>query len=181
LLLEFNRMTEPTIGRGPGRLAILAAILASLLVLELSRPIVEPISGAIPLSRPAAPTASPRPSAPGNVDTAAILARPLFAASRRPAAASAEPVTVAATADPPRLAGVIVSPNGARAIFASDEGRAEVVANGGSIGVYVVKTITPDAVLLVGPGGERGLHITFDPKMRVVPHALHASTLDTPG
>jgi hypothetical protein len=181
LLLELNRMIEPTIGRGTGRLAVLAAILASLLGLELSGPAAEPILSGTPAAGPASPTASPRHAAAALADTAALLARPLFAPSRRPAAPSAKPVAVAAAAEPPGLAGVILSPNGARAIFAFDEGRPAVIANGGSIGVYVVKSITANGVLLVGPGGERGLHITFDPKMRVAPHALHATILDTPG
>jgi hypothetical protein len=79
-----------------------------------------------------------------------------------------------AVTKPPRLAGVIFMPTGASAIFAPDEGKPAVVADGGRIGDYVVKSITPDHVVLTGPGGERAVRVTFDPGMRVTPHVLPA-------
>jgi hypothetical protein len=162
----------------------LAAVLSGTLALELAEPFGEtsPAPDAVPAlardpSAPGQPSRGDAPAGPADADTAAILARPLFAPSRRapPAAAS---LAQAAVAEPPRLAGVIFSPSGGRAIFASDAGRPAVVGDGGSIGGYVVKSITPDMVLLAGPGGERGLRITYDPKMRVIPHVLQAANLD---
>jgi len=201
-LRALDGMTESTIGgkrgraaafglpslRGAGRGVLLptifAVVLAGILALELLSPFAgtSPVNDAPATSTAASAAKTARRDVPGDAapaDTAAILARPLFAPSRR----VAQPAAVAAkveVAEPPRLAGVIVSPTGSRAIFAHDAGKQIVVTAGASVDGYVVKSIAPDMVLLTGPGGERVVRITYDPRMRVVPHPLSATNLDAP-
>jgi hypothetical protein len=111
------------------------------------------------------------------VDSAgAILARPLFAPSRRPPAPAAA-TDPAAIAEPPRLTGVIVAPSTRRAIFAATKGRATVVSEGGSIGGYLVKSIDPSGAVLSGPMGEHVLRTTYAKRNFLIrPHVLQAQT-----
>ena len=90
---------------------------------------------------------------------AAILARPLFAPDRRPAAAGP-----AARETLPRLTGIIVDRQRRTAVFeAADGGRPLVLAEDGRIAGFVVRRIEPGEVMLDGPGGPRTLRPTFDP------------------
>ncbi len=131
----------------------LAAVLSVLLALTL-------MTGSDPdEDAPAAPAAAAPafagPPAAGK-DTAGddltglvqtMLARPLFNPNRRPVP-GADGSAGAGSDALPRLAGVIVGPGGRRAIFAPAEGRPVVVAEGGRIGRYVVRSIVPGQVTL---------------------------------
>jgi hypothetical protein len=100
-----------------------------------------------------------------------ILARPLFAPSRRPlsvVAIAAAPQVVAAL---PRLAGLIFTPTGSLAMFAPVDGKVVTLAQGDNIGSYVVRSISPNTVVLSGPAGQRELRTSF---VRVTPHVIHA-------
>jgi len=91
---------------------------------------------------------------------ATALARPLFSPGRRPAP---QAVAVAAFADPPRLSGILVTPSGRSAIFApSDGGKPLVATEGSTLGTYVVRSIEPEQVTLMGPKGSRVLHPAFE-------------------
>jgi hypothetical protein len=69
---------------------------------------------------------------------AASLARPLFAPDRRPIAAQARATSDAVAL--PRLSGIMITPTGSRAIFGGvGGGKPVVVAEGGSVGGYVVQ------------------------------------------
>jgi hypothetical protein len=62
----------------------------------------------------------------------------------------------------PRLAGTIVGPNGARAIFAGADGKSNSVAEGDVIGAFKVRDIHPGLVTLTGPdGGQHELHPSY--------------------
>ncbi len=88
------------------------------------------------------------------------MARPLFRADRRPLAAAA----AAAVDDTlPRLSAIIVTAAGRSALFAGDAGTPMVVAVGGKIGAYHVRTITPDSVSLLGPHGAVKVHPQYAP------------------
>lgn len=193
-------MTEPTIGqdswmrRGKsgrrvpwvGRfgwsalgLILLASVLSGTLALELPQSWAEPSADAVPSSALASPTLDQRLRGDTSwrhvhIDIGAILARPLFAPSRRASAPPAAPVEKVVAIELPRLTGIIFVPSGEHAIFTHDEGKPVVVTVGGRIGDYAVKSITSDSVLVTGPGGERVLRLTFDPNSRVTPHVLHA-------
>jgi len=94
--------------------------------------------------------------------SAASLARPLFVPDRRPIAAPAA-AGPAATATMPRLSGIMITPAGSRAIFgASGGGKPVVVAEGGSVGGYLVQSISIGEVVLIGPDGRHSLHPSFD-------------------
>jgi hypothetical protein len=87
-----------------------------------------------------------------------ILARPLFSPSRRPPA-----VASAGALGPARLAGIVVSASSRQAIFApAGDGKPIAITEGGRVGAYVVTSIKPDQVVVVGPDGEHRLHPAFD-------------------
>jgi hypothetical protein len=92
----------------------------------------------------------------------AILARPLFSATRRPDETAAN--KAAKATDLGRLTGVLVSPAGKSAIFVGPTGgKPIVVGEGGRIGEYVVRSIEAGEVTITGSEGQRVLHPAFDP------------------
>ena len=92
---------------------------------------------------------------------AAVLARPLFNPDRRPIGQA--PAASREDAGLPRLSGILITPNGRSAIFApAGGGKPAVVAEGGSLGGYVVRTISLDEVVLAGPDGSHSLSPTLD-------------------
>jgi hypothetical protein len=148
-----------------GPLLLVAAALAGVLALEYAVGAPEPAE-APAMTRPAnLPAAAP---APADADQAllteavgTVLARPLFAPSRRPAATPGAQSSGATHIELPRLAGVIVTPNGRRAIFAPATGQAIAAAEGAAIGDWVVKSISAHEVTLSGSEGERVLRPSF--------------------
>lgn len=159
--------------RCTGSLWLLAAALALVLVLEMER---GPGSGRPALDATAAsPVAFSRNDVPTGLRTAELadnvqtsLARPLFAPSRVPFAIMATPPIAASL---PRLTGVIVAPGAGLALFAPAEGKLVVVAEGGSLGDYLVRSISENQVVLSGPGGE---HVLRTGIRQVTPHVIHA-------
>ncbi len=102
--------------------------------------------------------AAPRPHAaaqPQEAETretsdwaAAILQRPLFSASRKPVR-TAKAGGIGANPAMPRLAGIMITPEGRRAIFASiGVSKPLVLAEGGSVNDVVIRAIQPDRVIL---------------------------------
>ncbi|MCQ8279325.1 hypothetical protein NFI95_12820 [Acetobacteraceae bacterium KSS8] len=86
-----------------------------------------------------------------------ILARPVFSPQRRP------PSVAVAGPQQPRLSGIIVGPNGRRAIFAgAGDARGTVVDVGGQAGAWRVLAINDHAVRVSGPDGVRTLHPSRD-------------------
>lgn len=149
------------------RTAWLLGLLAATLVAALAAELFE---GADPDAElPAAPPAPPAVAAPPAAEAAdaaaiglaglvqTILARPLFSPTRRPPAHASAP----ADKSLPRLAGVIVTPAGRRAIFAPAAGRPVVVPEGGSIGRYVVRSIAPGQVTLLDGGLQHVIHPAY--------------------
>ena len=117
------------------------------------------LGGAAPqLTVPAPHFASHRAPAPmratnGERDGQTILARPLFSASRRPAAAK-DTSTVGAA--PPRLSAILVSADGRSVVF--DDGGKPLLAHVGSrAGPYVVTSIEDTRVMVLSPEGPRAL------------------------
>ena len=153
-------------------LAICGCLLVALLGLEYhsavkrelrlasSSSLVAP--GGAPVGLPAAGPAVPSPLQPGadrvGEWTRTALARPLFSASRRPAA-----VAVSGPQEP-RLAGIVLSPSGNTAIFAGDnDARGTVAGVGQQAGSWHVLAIAADGVRVVGPNGLRTLRPSRDP------------------
>jgi hypothetical protein len=148
----------------PAMLALgaLSALLVAALGLECfgagEAPAPRPAPALPPIAVAAAPV--PLPPPPALVDT--ILARPLFQASRRPPAVSATPVA-GRPAGLPRLTGVMSSSKGKRLIFApGPDGKPVVVAEGGHIGPYQVKSIGAGSAEVLGPEGLKTLRPAFD-------------------
>ncbi len=89
-----------------------------------------------------------------------MLARPLFSQNRRPPADT--PVPTAGLPKLPRLTGVVVSPAGGFAIFASIEGGKPIIARQGDpVGAAVIEAVAAGQVTLRGPEGILVLHPSF--------------------
>ena len=120
---------------------------------------------------PAVPLSSPLPGSETDQamrQAAQILARPLFSPGRRPVAASAGPASGTVL---PRMTGVVVTPEGSRAIFAGPGGKPVVVEVGGQIGLYAVRAINAGQVTLSGPDGTRVVYPKFEPRAPTPPAA----------
>lgn len=152
--------------RGLAGLLALGAALAATIALELTRGTADDggMIAPVPRSAPALPSRAAAPPSEedrqGLVD--GILARPLFATSRRPAdAPAAGPAS--APASLPRLAGVLVHGGSRSAIFAATgNGRPAVVGEGGRVGGYTVQSIEAGQVTIAGPSGAQVLRPAFD-------------------
>lgn len=148
-------------------LALAPAALVATILLEL-RDQPQESEGTMPF--PAARLPPAAPSRPANSDptrvaqwAATSLARPLFSPLRRlPAASPATPGAAAPSL--PRMAGVVITASGRRAIFATKNGtKPLVVGEGGQVGAFTVQSIRAGQVTVLGPEGERVLKPAFDP------------------
>jgi hypothetical protein len=161
-------------------LSLLAAVLLATVALEVRQTLTaEALAGA------------PSATLSGNLDDAAaglpqnnlaesrlgiILARPLFAPSRRlPAEATA------AGDGPPRLTGVIIGPDLRSAIFAPANGTPFAVSEGGRTGAYEILSIGPDGVVISGPDGERRVHAGFAKPLPIRPQVIEGRNPAAPG
>lgn len=89
-------------------------------------------------------------------EASAALKRPLFRPDRRPAPASTR--GTAAAGEPPgatlaRLAGIVVTASMRRAIFAGQDGKPVIAAEGERFGALRVVGISADRVTVSGPAG----------------------------
>ncbi len=142
-------------------LLALAAMLAGVLVAELLEP-AEPetalVQRAETRSRPPGPSRA-EDSDPAPLDdlVETILDRPLLDPSREAKAGTATMPAAAGDALP-RLAGVLIGPDGAKALFAATGGKPLVLGEGDRLGPYEVTKIEPNAVTLTGSEGDRLIH-----------------------
>lgn len=95
---------------------------------------------------------------------AAILARPLFSATRRPPARNDGP-TADSSLDDARLAGIVTEPGHRFAIFAPSGAKALIVTEGDTVSGWRVESITPREVSLSGPDGTKTLQPKIDPTL----------------
>jgi hypothetical protein len=166
-------MTVATLG-----LTGLAVVLAGTLAVEVVRPVGDSV-GVPVLAVPE--RAVPRVAVEVPVDVDGVLGRPLFAPSRRAPAVAIAPVGTVAVREVPRLTGVILGPDGGRAIFVDGGGgKAVAVGDGGRVGSYVVQSIAEDAVVVAGPDGRVVLRIASDPEVRAKPHVVQAVVASAP-
>jgi hypothetical protein len=142
--------------RRPPPLA-LAALLAAGLALELAQPAVPAVPPAAPPPAAAAPAAASPDEDALDALVQTILARPVLHPSRRPPDAAEDGPSTPVDDALPRLTGVLVSPEGRRAIFAPGPGRAILLGEGDSLGGYTITSIAPHEVTLAGSQGERVL------------------------
>ena len=164
-------MNDADVRRGSARryavmLACAAAAMIILLGLELwhrtgeTGPAREPALVAYP--EPAQPSAM---AAIGSADAKTLakrlLARPLFSPDRHP---PSEPVPVLPSpASPlPRLAGVIVTPAGRRAIFAAPDGKPAALQEGDRLNGFTIQSIHPGQVSLRRTNDVRLVIPTYD-------------------
>lgn len=147
-------------------LLALGVLLAATIALELTGGVADDggMMASTPRSAPALPSraaASPVLEDDRQALVDGILARPLFATTRRPADAPAGPAPTPVGL--PRLAGILVHGSSRSAIFAaSGSARPVVIQEGGRVGSYIVQSIEAGQVTLVGPGGSQMLRPAFD-------------------
>ena len=139
-------------------------MLLAVLVVEYqhSRPQDDTLSA---VSIPSSPAIPARTQAVPAADTQArvngILARPLFAATRRPPPAAS--IAAKGPAALPRLTAVLVSRRGKTVIFAGGPDIKPIsLGEGGRIGTYVVQSIGAGQATLLGPDGVRILRPMYD-------------------
>lgn len=127
-----------------------------------------------PPPRASAPPTANAPSPSRAVDVTEILARPLFAETRRPPPAGkpdAAPPS-AAPATLPRMTAILIDGGQRSAIFAGENGKPIVLSEGGRFGPFTVERIEPQQVTITGPEGKRIVHTRFDPNPAAVAPVL---------
>jgi hypothetical protein len=90
-----------------------------------------------------------------------VLGRPLFTVGRRPPKSTGGG-RLSVNTGYPRLAGIMITPFGKRAIFAPDGAKPLVLAEGGALDDATVRTIKRDRVVVTGPKGDEVLWPTYD-------------------
>lgn len=139
-----------------GCAALLLVVIGAELVPATPEPLIRRLAGGHPHA--VRVVAAPDHSAQW---AATVLSRPLFSPQRRPPAPAATAAQAAATL--PRLAGILVGPGGARAIFAPDGGGKPIVLSPGArLDGGVIRAIGVGGVVLARAGGEQVLHPHFD-------------------
>jgi len=140
-----------------------ACILCVALTWEL-----EGLDGTAEASKPNPPVAPVAAPTPAGLDigmvrsaAAATTARPLFTRDRRPPTAREVQAAPAAVEQLPRLAGIVVGPDGRRAIFADGAGRMRAAAEGTRVGPFAIKSISPGQVTVTTREGEQLVRPSF--------------------
>ena len=143
--------------------------LAACLAAEILLPVL-PSDETTHVARPrAVPATALSPSTDISIDAlvATALSRPLMDPTRRPRTivtpAVAASIVSAEGTDLPRLSGVIITPDGRRAIFTPATGKPLVLAEGDHVGHAVIKTISPNQVILTGSEGDEVIHPRLSP------------------
>lgn len=137
------------------------ALLVAILPFEWLPAAAPPVPKPAVAPRPAAAT----PSDADQKDTGdwadTVLGRPLFTVGRRPPKSSGGG-HLASNTGLPRLAGIMITPAGKKAIFAPDGAKPLVLGEGGALDDATVRTIKRDRVVVTGPKGEQVLWPTYD-------------------
>jgi len=103
--------------------------------------------------------AAPRPRAASAADAAVVLARPLFALSRRPAVDTARSRSWSTA--PPRLAGIIVAQNYRRAVFERPGHVPVTVGEADIVGAWHIVRISMESVTVSNEQESLQLSPTF--------------------
>ena len=147
-----------------GGLALLGGILALTLYMEYRA--FEQGTAPMPAQSPSSPAAQADKAVTRSDRSqdwvAAILERPLFNVSRRPAPGLA--ARASRGTGLPRLSGILVTSSQRHAIFAGAAGsKPVVIAEGAKLAGYTVQSIGGGQVVLAGPSGTLVLKPAFDP------------------
>ena len=152
-------------------LAGLSVLLLAILVLEWTGGGEEPVVKPPTAHRLAMATPADSEARDTSDWSDTILARPLFSSNRRKGAGTAG-------APMPRLAGIMITPRGRRAIFAPDGGGKQLVlSEGATVNDVAIRSIQPDrvilasgAVLLLAYDKQRGSGGTPQPFVPIQPN-----------
>lgn len=153
-----------------------ALVLAAAIAFELWGGIGEDADAAsIAAPQPDGLAASPTTAsaAPAPALAAQILARPLFAAGRRPYQPAAAETGDAPVIDLPRLAGIVTIVDTKFAIFQPrDGGKPIVIGVGDTVDGRKIQAIGIDEIVLSGPDGPEHLRPLPDPTLEHVSHSI---------
>ena len=126
----------------------------------------------------AAPLATPTATL-----AATLLERPVFSPTRRPSDSGPAPAeAVPARPEPPRLTGIVMTPAGRRAIFASAaaDGHGVVVSVGGTVGPWVVQAIGIADVQLTRADERRTVRVAYSDTAAAATTAAPEPVLSAP-
>ena len=142
------------------------AVFGLILLAEIEAPERIAVAASVSLEQaepaPALPRLTTAPAAP---PVAAILARPLFSPSRRPAKTETAKVADDGGLADSRLAGIVIEDGHRFAVFAPEGAKALTVTEGETVSGWQVESITPHEVSLNGPGGTKTLEPKLDPNL----------------
>ena len=147
-------------------LAFLVAALTLIIWFEFNAGLGAPTAGVGPVRTESPdpvsskPLSNPDPSRMALL-SAMLLTRPLFSPTRLPPD-DTDPRSRDQAPTLPRLAGVIVTSAGRRAIFAAPGGKSVVLKEGDRLNAFVVQTIWPRQVILRDPDGIHQLSPAFE-------------------
>ncbi len=110
-----------------------------------------------------APVARRPPATPPEELVGAILARPLFSATRRPPPATGSDAGANDDLNNARLTGIVTAPGRRIALFAVPGPKTLLLSDGGVVGGWRIEDISPTEVSLDGPGGIKKLQPKIDP------------------
>ena len=140
-------------------------VFGGILLLEITTPYRVPVVAGAATEQPDPPSAVRQLSITAAPPVAAILARPLFSPSRRPAQPSGGSTTDDGGLAQSRLAGIVIERGHRFAIFAPQGAKLLTVAEGETVSGWRVESISSREVSLSGPDGTRTLQPKFDPNL----------------
>jgi hypothetical protein len=141
-------------------------LLATILLFEITTPNHVPVVAGATAEQPDPPSAVRQlPTATAAPPVAAILARPLFSPTRRPAPPSVGSATDDGGLAQSRLAGIVIERGHRFAIFAPQGAKLLTVAEGETVSGWRVESISSREVSLSGPDGTKTLQPKFDPNL----------------
>jgi hypothetical protein len=122
----------------------------------------------------AAPTAHPKENARVDELLETALARPLFSSTRRPAQSATDDGAGDTDLSDKRLTGIVTAPGRHIAIFAVNDAKPLILAEGESVSGWRIEAIGPIEVSLSGPGGNKTLRPSPDPTLAQAPVTMPA-------
>ena len=122
-----------------------------------------------------APAAHPKQNARVEELLETALARPLFSSTRRPAQSATDDGAGDTDLSDKRLTGIVTAPGRHIAIFAVNDAKPLILAEGETVSGWRIETIGPIEVSLSGPGGSKTLRPKPDPSLAPPPGAASAA------
>jgi hypothetical protein len=142
----------------------------------------EPVITAPPISHTSHSSSPETETAAKDTDAWArtILRRPLFTVGRKPPKGRGA-VSVASSNGLPRLAGIMITGAGKRAIFMPEGGKPLTLSEGALVDEYTIRRIAADHVVLSGAKGDLTVRPTYDTSGHAVATTFNPPVFGQPG